>query len=158
MELPRRLRLRGWLLGFQRLQELSASRGFKNPQRAALQMIHYADQDHLSRQEIRELARAWSCLPIARATARILAQTLAKSYRAELESRLADGRGTTVWRSLPVKFVAGGSDRLYPPEQAQRLHAKLPGSELLIADGSSNAAHVERPEWIAEIIARAAGA
>lgn len=154
LRLPRAVRLRGWWRG---RGEAWAKAAFAQPQRAALDMLAYADPAVISRQELRELARGWTTWPAARRRARLLAASLCSDYRAptreRLEARAASGAGLGV----ELKLVYGDRDRSAPPEQGRWLTSRFPGAELLVAEGSSGAVQVEEPEWTAAIIARAAG-
>lgn len=154
LRLRRALRLRGWWRG---RGESWAKAAFAQPQRAALEMLAYADPAVISRQELRQLARGWTTWPAARRRARLLAASLRADYRAptreRLESRAAAGAGL----GAELKLVYGDRDRVAPVEQGRWLTSRFPGAELLVAERSSGAVQVEEPEWTAAIIARAAG-
>lgn len=47
--------------------------------------------------------------------------------------------------SIPVKIVWGGEDEWLPTEYAERLHAKLPRSELIVIDGAGHAVQEDAP-------------
>ncbi len=149
-------RLRGWWMTRPRSIERLAKKGFKQPSRAAFSMLDYIDPAVVSRQEIRQLARSWSNLPGARATANILAQTLTTNYRRDLLQTLIERSQNGTSFPVPLKVVVGKSDRLASPEQGQKLNRLFPGSELLVADHSAGTVQVERPQWLAEVIASAA--
>lgn len=152
-ELPRlSLRLKGWLLGNQRISEIWAQKGFSRPQLTALGMLDYADPAVVSRQEVRELARCWTTLPGARATSRILIQTLSKTYRTAVTERLASLAAGTGKFPVPLRLVHGTADTQAPPHQGEDIARSLPGAELLAAEGSGGAVQVEQPAWLARVI------
>lgn len=152
-ELPRlSLRLKGWLLGNQRISEIWAQKGFSRPQLTALGLLDYADAAVVSRQEIRELARRWTTLPGARATSRILIQTLSKSYRASTHERLGALSAGAGKFPVPLRLVHGSADTQAPPRQGEAIARALPGAELLVAEGSGGAVQVEQPAWLARVV------
>ena len=54
---------------------------------------------------------------------------------------------------LPVTIVAGAGDRMVDPEdQAERLHDALPGSKLLLVEGSGHMVHYTATEEVAAAI------
>jgi len=152
-ELPRlSLRLKGWLLGNQRISEIWAQKGFSRPQLTALGLLDYADPAVVSRQEVRELARRWTTLPGARATSRILIQTLSKTYRTATIDRLASLAAGAGSFPVPLRLVHGSADTQAPPRQGEAIARSLPGAEWLVAEGSGGAVQVEQPAWLARII------
>lgn len=53
----------------------------------------------------------------------------------------------------PLLLVAGARDGTIPPSQAARVHARVPGSELITLAGLGHLAHEEAPERLAGIFA-----
>lgn len=155
IELPLTARLAGRWRGRGQAKAW-AKAGFAQPDRAALEMLSYADPAVLSRQEVRQLARGWATWPAAQATAGLLSRTLTAAYRRptldKLEAFAASGQSL----GLPLALIYGSADQLVPAEHGQRLNRMLPGSQLHLAEGSSGAAQVEKPAWTADIIARVA--
>ncbi len=158
LRVPVSARLAGWWRGRNGAARWARA-GFARPDRAALAMLNhldYADTAVVSRQELRELARAWTTLPGALTLARILAQTRKASYpqgvMERLQAHMASGRGFEV----PLRLVFGQADRKAPPEHGQWLNRLIPGSELLVAERSSGVVQVENPRWTEHIIASAA--
>ena len=151
-----RLRLRGWLLAHEALTERWAQKGFARPQQAAMEMLDYADPTVVSRQEIRQLARAWANLPGARATSRILAQTLGASYPQEALNALNEHLAGSSGFPVPIKLIYGDSDRRATVQQGQKLNRMITGSELLVAEHSAGAVQVEKPKWTARVIEQTA--
>lgn len=158
IQLPALLKFKRWLMGPERIMENWANRGFQKPQMAAMGMIDYADPAVICRQEIRLLSRYWSTWPGAKTTAKILSESLTSAYRQEvmqaLSAHLQSGKGFPV----PLKLVYGDSDRRAPVEHGRRLNRLIPGSELLVAEHSAGMIPVEKPEWLASVIASAAQA
>jgi pimeloyl-ACP methyl ester carboxylesterase len=152
------LKFKRWLVGPERIMEKWANRGFQKPQIAAAGMIDYADPAVICRQEIRLLAHYWSTWPGARARAKILSETLTSAYRQEVMRTLSDHFQTGNPFPVPLKLVYGDSDRRAPLEHGRRLNRLIPGSELLVAEHSAGMMQVERPEWLASVIASAAQA
>jgi pimeloyl-ACP methyl ester carboxylesterase len=150
LQLPALARLRGRAAGWTFFTERLARRGFRDPQSAAAAMLDYADPAVLSRQEIRESARAWATLPGAQLRARVLNQTLSTDYRARINQALAAAGGRPF--PVPLALLYGASDRRAPPHQAEQLNRMFPGSELHLAERSSGSVQVERPEWTARIV------
>jgi pimeloyl-ACP methyl ester carboxylesterase len=156
IEQPARLRLQGWLRAKPHFAERWAQKGFARPHAAACEMIEYADPTVVSRQEIRRMARYWSTLRGARATSRILAGTLSSAYARESMQVLAEHMDRQGKFPVPLKLVYGQDDRRATVGQGEKLNRLIPGSELLIADQSTGAVQVERPDWTAGVIERAA--
>jgi len=156
IELPARLRLRGWLLHRGRATERWAQKGFSRPQQAAMEMMDYADATVVSRQEIRQLARPWTNLQGARATSQMLAQTLLTGYHQETLDALEKHLGGSDRFPVPLKLVYGDSDRRASVAQGEKLNRMIPGSELLVAEHSAGAVQVEKPKWTARIIEQTA--
>ena len=71
-------------------------------------------------------------------------ESLAAHERAEALSRF-DG--------IPTLIFAGGSDRLTPPDHAEKIAAKLPGAEFYLYPGAGHMLPLERAE---ELTARLA--
>jgi aminoacrylate hydrolase len=47
---------------------------------------------------------------------------------------------------VPTLVVTGSHDRLVPPENAQRLAARIPRAELAVIEGAGHVFYVEQPE------------
>lgn len=156
IQLPVWLKFKRWLLGPDRIMEKWANRAFQKPQMAALGMIDYADPAVICRQEIRLLSRYWSTWPGAKTKARILSDTLNSAYRQEVMQTLSEHLQSGKDFPVPLKLVYGDSDRRAPVDHGRRLNRLIPGSELLIAENSAGMMQVERPEWLAAVIASAA--
>jgi len=158
IQLPVWLKFKRWLVGPERIMEKWANRAFQKPQMAALGMIDYADPAVICRQEIRLLSRYWSTWPGAKTMAKILSDTLHSAYRQEVMRPLAEHLQSGKAFPLPLKLVYGDSDRRAPVDHGRRLNRLIPGSELLVAENSAGMMQVERPEWLASVIASAAQA
>ena len=48
--------------------------------------------------------------------------------------------------TVPTLVLTGSHDRLVPPENAQRLAARIPGAELAVIEGGGHVFFVEQPE------------
>ena len=155
IQLPVLLKFKRWLLGPDRIMEKWSNRAFQKPQMAALGMIDYADPAVICRQEIRLLSRYWSTWPGAKTMARILSDTLNSAYRQEVMRRLSEHLQSGKAFPVPLKLVYGDSDRRAPVDHGRKLNRLIPGSELLIAENSAGMMQVERPEWLASVIASA---
>jgi pimeloyl-ACP methyl ester carboxylesterase len=158
IQLPVWLKFKRWLVGSERIMEKWANRAFQKPQMAALGMIDYADPAVICRQEIRLLSRYWSTWPGAKTMAKILSDTLNSAYRQEVMRTLSDHLQSGKSFPIPLKLVYGDSDRRAPVDHGKRLNRLIPGSELLVAENSAGMMQVERPEWLAGVIASAAQA
>ena len=158
IQLPVWLKFKRWLVGSERIMEKWANRGFQKPQMAAMGMIDYADPAVVCRQEIRLLSRYWSTWPGAKTMARILSDTLTSAYRQEVMQALSEHLQSGKSFPVPLKLVYGDSDRRAPVDHGRRLNRLIPGSELLVAESSAGMMQVERPEWLAGVIASAAQA
>lgn len=55
-----------------------------------------------------------------------------------------DSRGTKI--GVPVLFLVGQDDPIYPVEMDQKMHQDTPGSRLAIIPGAAHAAVIEKPE------------
>lgn len=55
-----------------------------------------------------------------------------------------DSRGTKI--SVPVLFLVGQDDPIYPLEMDQKMHQDTPGSRLVVIPGAAHAAIIEKPE------------
>ena len=55
-----------------------------------------------------------------------------------------DSRGTKI--GVPVLFLVGQDDPIYPLEMDQKMHQDTPGSRLAIIPGAAHAAVIEKPE------------
>lgn len=156
LHLSRTDRLRGKLFRHPAMVNRWAERGFRRPLETALGMIAYADSAVFSRQEIRHLARCWVSFPGALTRARILAQTLEESYGFQVLEALQ--RYSAGGKKFPTRLslVYGDTDRRASVKDGLLLNQMFPGSELLVAQNSSASVQVERPEWIARVIANAA--
>jgi pimeloyl-ACP methyl ester carboxylesterase len=156
IQLPVFLKFKRWLVGPERIMEKWANKGFRQPQMAAVGMIDYADPAVICRQEIRLLSRYWSTWPGAKITAKILSETMTSAYRQEVMKSLAEHLQAGKPFPVPLKLVYGDSDRRAPPEHGRKLNRLITGSELLVAEHSAGMMQVERPEWLASVIASAA--
>jgi magnesium chelatase accessory protein len=58
----------------------------------------------------------------------------------------------------PLVLVAGRNDRTIAPAEARRVRALLPAADLVYLRGLGHLAHEERPEEVAEMVARLARA
>ncbi len=56
---------------------------------------------------------------------------------------------------LPVTIVAGAGDRMVDPVQAERLHEALPGSKLVLVEGSGHMVHYTATDRVAAAIEEA---
>ena len=155
IQLPVWLKFKRWLVGPERIMEKWANRAFQKPQMAALGMIDYADPAVICRQEIRLLSRFWSTWPGAKTRAKILSDTLTSAYRQEVMRTLSEHLQSGKTFPVPLKLVYGDSDRRAPVDHGRRLNRLIPGSELLVAESSAGMVQVEKPEWLASVIASA---
>jgi pimeloyl-ACP methyl ester carboxylesterase len=156
IRLPFARRVRGRVLAHRFMTERWARQGFRRPQQAAIAALDYTHRTWLCRQEIRHLSGSWAVLPRARARAQILAQTLSIAYRAKFLERIAERAERPAEFPVPLKLVCGAKDRLATREQGEALYRMFPGAELLVADDSRGPVIVEKPQWMAQIIAAAA--
>ena len=60
--------------------------------------------------------------------------------------------------TIPTQVVAGRYDFICGPRRAQELHAAIPGSELVVLEGSGHFGHIEQPELFASTVAAFVGA
>ena len=56
--------------------------------------------------------------------------------------------------AVPTLITAGSRDRMTPPSTARRMHALIPGSELLVVEGGTHYTPAEYPELLAARIRR----
>ena len=47
---------------------------------------------------------------------------------------------------VPVCFIAGGRDRLFPLDVVRQAHAKLPGAEMVVVPDAGHSAYFECPQ------------
>jgi putative magnesium chelatase accessory protein len=52
----------------------------------------------------------------------------------------------------PPLLIVGGNDRAVPPQQARRVAARVPGTEVVVMPGLGHLAHEEQPAWTASMI------
>ncbi len=57
-----------------------------------------------------------------------------------------DSRPTLAQVKVPVLFVVGQDDPIYPVEMNQKMHQDTPGSRLAVVPGAAHAAIIEKPE------------
>ena len=57
-----------------------------------------------------------------------------------------DSRPTLAHIKVPVLFVVGADDPIYPVEMNQKMHQDTPGSRLVVVPGAAHAAIIEKPE------------
>ncbi len=57
-----------------------------------------------------------------------------------------DSRPTLAHIKVPVLFVVGADDPIYPVEMNQKMHQDTPGSRLAVIPGAAHAAIIEKPE------------
>jgi pimeloyl-ACP methyl ester carboxylesterase len=145
-------RIKGQLLGFDRIGEHWMQKGFKRPIESALNMLDYADPAVYSRQELRFLAKRWSTLPRAQTTAKILVQTLSSSYRKTIQQKLQTQTVSPEPYPIPLKLIFPTEDRRVSFKQGEKLNFLFPGSDLLKAEGSASCVQVEQPNWLTSII------
>jgi len=69
-----------------------------------------------------------------------------------------DSRPTLAKIKVPVLFVVGADDPIYPVEMNQKMHQNTPGSRLVIVPGAAHAAIIEKPEACNRAIAAWASA
>lgn len=56
--------------------------------------------------------------------------------------------------TVPTLIVAGEHDGFTPPELSQRMADDIPGAELLMVEGGSHTAPIERPHHVDEVVVR----
>ena len=83
-----------------------------------------------------------------------VAATLTMMARWDLDGLARDLPGLAV----PLLLVVGGEDRAIPPESAFEVRRLVPTAQVEYLRGLGHLAHEERPEEIAALIVRAAGA
>ncbi len=64
-----------------------------------------------------------------------------------------DSRPTLAHVTVPVLFVVGADDPIYPVEMDQKMHQDTPGSRLVVVPGAAHAAIIEKPEVCNQAIA-----
>ncbi len=52
----------------------------------------------------------------------------------------------------PPLLIVGGNDRAVPPQQAHRVAARVPGTDVVVMPGLGHLAHEEQPAWTASMI------
>ena len=57
-----------------------------------------------------------------------------------------DSRPTLAHVKVPVLFLVGSDDPIYPVEMNQKMHQDTPGSRLVVVPGAAHAAIIEKPE------------
>ncbi len=123
----------------------------RDPERWAHRNVHYFDESLKSREEAREYAAAISDAAGARAFVRYLADALAPrelgDFVAQLEALRAAGK------PFPSELLMlyATEDPMVPPDVGRRLHALVPGAELVWLEQSSHFCHVDSPERVVEI-------
>ena len=152
VDLDPALHRKGVFLSRRRLRDWWAKRNFRDPFRAALKMLPYVNPTLASRQELRHLARLWTTLPRARLTAQVLGQTVHEDYRIAFWKTLLEFAAQGGRPAIPIKWIIGDRETHILPAHRDRLTQILPGMELIIAEHSSSDVHVERPEWLIELI------
>ncbi len=63
-----------------------------------------------------------------------------------------DSRPTLAHIKVPVLFVVGSDDPIYPVEMDQKMHQDTPGSRLVVVPGAAHAAIIEKPEACNRVI------
>jgi 3-oxoadipate enol-lactonase len=70
-----------------------------------------------------------------------------------LRHEVPDGRLT-----MPIIFIAGERDQLFPPDMIRRARARLPGADLVIVPEAGHSVYFERPEELNVTLAAFLGA
>jgi pimeloyl-ACP methyl ester carboxylesterase len=122
-----------------------------DPERWVHRNVHYWDETLKSREEHREYAAPLRTPEGARAFARNLGDTLAAGAMRDFERRLRalDGRFP-----VPLMLVYAERDPMVPPSIGRRLHALLPGAEMVWLREASHFAHVDAAERFVAAIDR----
>lgn len=75
-----------------------------------------------------------------------------EAYALQIEGMLdADTAPYLSAINFPTLIVAGGSDRLLPPEHARQIHETLPASELVLIEDGAHFIPYQRPEQFAQL-------
>jgi pimeloyl-ACP methyl ester carboxylesterase len=104
--------------------------------------VHYARDDMLSREEVREYASQFETAQGAKVFVRILRESLDPSEHAKIISALRRDAD----RLPPVLLLYAREDPLVPPEFGPRYAEDIPGAPLHWVDESSHFVQVEQPE------------
>ena len=100
--------------------------------------VHYFDETLKSREEAREYGAPLACEDGARSFCRYLRESLAPAEIGAFEDALARRRDAGEAFPMPLRFVYADRDPMVPPRIGPRLHALVPGAELLWLEGSSH--------------------
>jgi pimeloyl-ACP methyl ester carboxylesterase len=92
-----------------------------------------------------EAEKAWGKQIVKRSNASAAIQMLECVENVELESRLK-------LITMPTLILHGSRDVITPLASSENLHALIPNSKLVVAEGAGHVPTVTRPVWVAEQI------
>ena len=83
----------------------------------------------------------------------MLAATAAEGYAGCCEAIAAMDLRPLLGRiTAPTLIIAGADDPATPPEHAERIHAAISGSRLVVVPGAAHLANVERPDVVSQLV------
>lgn len=124
----------------------------RDPERWAHAHVHYFDESLKSREEAREYGAPLADPAGTRAFVRYLADTLAPHELREFAAKLEALRAADQPFPAELLLMYATEDPMVPPEVGRRLHALVPGAELVWLDHSSHFCHVDSPGRVVEIL------
>lgn len=113
-----------------------------DPERWVHRNVHYFDESLKSREEHEEYGAPLATPEGLSAFLRMLDETVDVRAMARFEARLR----SLARFPIPLQLVYARRDPMVPPAVGERLHALLPGSELIWLDDASHFAHVDATE------------
>lgn len=108
--------------------------------------VHYAREDMMSEEEVKEYGRIFQSLDGARVFAKILAESIDPADHNRVIAKLRDRKEAGKPFPCPVQVLYARKDPMVPPEFGPLYHADIPGSELVWMEGVSHFMHVDGPE------------
>jgi pimeloyl-ACP methyl ester carboxylesterase len=118
--------------------------------------------DEIERSTIEGFARRWAQTPVLAGQPEWIHEDRLRNTPEGL-ARALRGLGTgalpSLWERLgefgmPVALVAGERDQRFR-QIAEEMEAAIPHAQVVVVPGAGHAAHLEAPEAVAELIARA---
>ena len=75
------------------------------------------------------------------------------SYRKTLEASVAQDRAAPLEKlAVPTLVITGDEDRVYPPELAERMARRIPGSKLVVLEECGHLSNLEQPERFNDVL------
>ena len=75
------------------------------------------------------------------------------SYRKTLEASVAQDRASPLEKlAVPTLVITGDEDRVYPPELAERMARRIPGSKLVVLEECGHLSNLEQPERFNDVL------